>query len=124
MADLYALKKKKGESLRVYMNRFWDMYDVVAGPPQGKVDAFKFGLPDDPQLFDSLILDPPTTTQALAERTEKYILLEESRIRLLGGGSTAPNPQSASENRNNQPSGGRGSAQSRLSGRQDNRNTQ
>jgi hypothetical protein len=87
------------------MNQFWDVYDAVAGPIQGKVDAFKFGLPDDPQLFDSLIMDPPTSTRQLAERTEKFKLVEESRIRLLGGSSSASTPPSV---RTNQPSGGSG----------------
>ena len=69
-------------------------------------------------------MDPPTSTRQLAERTEKFILVEESRIRLLGGGTSTPTPQAPSGTRNNTPSGGKGSARSRLGGRQDNPNTQ
>jgi hypothetical protein len=124
LADLYALKKKKDESLRAYSNKFWDLYDAVESPPQPKIDAFKSGLLGEPQLFDSLVLDPPTTHQGLAERAERYILLEESRKRLMNNEAAVSNPQSDTINRGNQHPTGKGNALSRLGNRPDNRITQ
>jgi hypothetical protein len=44
LEDLYALKKGRGETLRSYVNRYWDLYDEVKALLQSKIDAFKRGL--------------------------------------------------------------------------------
>jgi hypothetical protein len=107
LADLYALKKGKTETLRAYANRFWDLYDAVREPPQGKIDAFKMGLSDSPFLYDSLTKKPPSTAEGLAERIEKYILVDESRKQQLADGSGSSQVKSkAFGSKNSQSSGG------------------
>jgi hypothetical protein len=68
LEDLYTLKQSKSESLRSYVNRYWDLYDAIRENPQGKIDAFKKGLVDCPMLHASLVKKPPTSAEELAER--------------------------------------------------------
>jgi hypothetical protein len=96
--DLHALRIDKGETLRAYVRRYWDLFDDVQSSLQAKLDAFKRGVRGNRPLYESLVLKPPTTVQALIRRTEKYIILEETHNRdlLEAGVRDPPKPSAAS----------------------------
>ena len=65
LEDMYALRMRKSETLRSYVDRYWDLSDEVKDNVVSKVNAFKRGIQGmtgHTQLFDSLVIDPPTTT--------------------------------------------------------------
>ena len=57
---LLSIKMKVGETLRNYANRYWELYNEIGGGNEKiAVSTFRMGLPEDYELWESLIRKPP-----------------------------------------------------------------
>lgn len=71
---------KEGETLRVYLDYYQELYNEIWGDNGGIVaSTFKVGLPIDFDLRDSLALKPVTDMNKLMEQVEEYKRLEDDQ---------------------------------------------
>ncbi|XP_065616716.1 uncharacterized protein LOC136062050 [Quercus suber] len=71
---------KEGESLKVYSDRYWEMFNDMEGNFDAMaLETFKLGLPTDHGLRTSLFGKPVTSIRQLMDRIEKYKRVEEDQ---------------------------------------------
>ncbi|XP_065622659.1 uncharacterized protein LOC136064628 [Quercus suber] len=80
LSSLLSLSMKEGESLKVYSDRYWEMFNDMEGNFDAMaLETFKLGLPTDHGLRTSLSGKPVTSIRQLMDRIEKYKRVEEDQ---------------------------------------------
>ena len=73
------MSTKEGETLRVYSDHYWELYNEIGGDNGGiATSTFKVGLPIDFDLRALLALKP--ITNKLMERIEGYKRLKDDQL--------------------------------------------
>ncbi|XP_023919397.1 uncharacterized protein LOC112030963 [Quercus suber] len=77
---LLSMKMGAGETFRSYTNRYWELYNEIGGGNE-KVHAstFKWGLPKDSELQESLTMRPSEDMRQLMRHIEEYKRLKDDR---------------------------------------------
>ena len=85
--SLLSLSMQEGETLRAYLDRYWEMYNEIEGNYDDvAISTFKSSLPTEHGLRKSLIGKPVTNLCQLMDRIDKYKRVEEDQQ--LGKGKT------------------------------------
>ncbi|XP_065624980.1 uncharacterized protein LOC136065555 [Quercus suber] len=80
LSSLLSLTMKEGEFLKVYSDRYWEMFNDMEGNFDAMtLETFKLGLPTDHGLRTSLSGKPVTSIRQLMDRIEKYKRVEEDQ---------------------------------------------
>lgn len=75
------MTKKEGETLKAYLDRYWELYNEIGGNNEGiMARTFKVGLSIDSELNVSFVLKPVIYMHKLMERVEKYKRLEDDQL--------------------------------------------
>ena len=78
MGSLLSLSMRKGETLKTYSNRYWEMFNEIDGDfDDVAISTFKVGLPAKHGLRKSLTRKPITSVHQLMDRIDKYKRIEE-----------------------------------------------
>ena len=71
---------QKGETLKMYSDRYWEMYNEINGNfDDMAISTFKVGLPTEHDLRKSLTGKPVTTVRQLMNRIDKYKRVKEDQ---------------------------------------------
>ena len=71
---------RKGETLKTYLDRYWEMYNEIDGNFEDvAISTFKVGLPTRHDLRKSLTSKPVTSVRQLMNRIDKYKRVEEDQ---------------------------------------------
>ena len=71
---------REGETLKTYLNRYWEMYNKIDGDFNGvAISTFKVGLSTQHYLRKSLTGKPITSVIQLIDRIDKYKRVEEDQ---------------------------------------------
>ena len=74
------MKMGSEETFQSYANRYRELYNEIGGGNEQVVASmFRLGLPQEPELRDSLIMRPPENMHQLMRRIEKHKRLEDDR---------------------------------------------
>jgi len=77
---LLSLSIREGETLKIYSNRYWEMYNKIDGNFEDvAISTFKSGLPTEHGLKKSLTEKPITNLCQLRDRIDKYKRVEEDQ---------------------------------------------
>ncbi|XP_065635073.1 uncharacterized protein LOC136069893 [Quercus suber] len=80
LSFLLSLSMQEGETLKVYSDRYWEMFNDMEGNFDAMaLETFKLGLPTDHGLRTSLSGKPVTSMRQLMDRIEKYKRVEEDQ---------------------------------------------
>ncbi|XP_065624951.1 uncharacterized protein LOC112032985 [Quercus suber] len=80
LSFLLSLSMQEGETLKVYSNRYWEMFNDMEGNFDAMaLDTFKLSLPTDHGLRTSLSGKPVTSMHQLMDRIKKYKRVEEDQ---------------------------------------------
>ncbi|XP_065628937.1 uncharacterized protein LOC136067266 [Quercus suber] len=80
LSSLLSLSMQEGETLKAYLDRYWEMFNDMEGNFDAMaLDTFKLGLPTDHSLRTSLSGKPVTNMRQLINRIEKYKRVEEDQ---------------------------------------------
>ena len=75
---LLSLSMREGETLKMYLDRYWEMYNEINGDfDDMTISTFKVGLPAEHDLRKSLTSKPVTSVIQLMDRIDKYKKVEE-----------------------------------------------
>ena len=78
LTSLLSLSMQKGESLKMYSERYYEMFNEIDGDfDELAINSFKLGLPTDHGLRKSLTGKLITSVCQLMERIDKYKRVEE-----------------------------------------------
>ena len=78
MDSLLSLSMRKGETLKAYSDRYWEMYNEIDGDFEDvAISTFKVSLPNEHGLRKSLTGKPVTNVRQLMDRIDKYKTVEE-----------------------------------------------
>ena len=78
LSSLLSLSIREGETLKAYLDRYWEMYNEMDGDfDDVAISTFKSGLPTEHGLRKSLTSKPVTNVQQLMDRIDKYKRVEE-----------------------------------------------
>ena len=78
--SLLSLSMRKGETLKTYLNRYWEMYNEIDSDfDDVAINTFKVGLPTKHGLRKSLTGKPVTSMRQLMDQIDKYKKLEEDQ---------------------------------------------
>ena len=81
LRSLLAMSMRKGETLKTYSNRYWEMFNEIEGKNDSAViTTFKAGLPADHDLRKSLTGKPVTSVHQLMDMIDKYRRVEEDQL--------------------------------------------
>ena len=73
-----ALLSMKGETLRSYTSKYWELYNEIGeGNEKIATSTFRLGLPKDFELRESLTRRPPKDMRQLMRHIEEYKRLED-----------------------------------------------
>ena len=79
--SLLSLSMREGETLKVYSDRYWEMYNEIDDNfDDVSISTFKSGLPAEHGLRKSLIGKPVTCVCRLMDRIDKYKRVEEDQL--------------------------------------------
>ena len=71
---------REGETLKMYLDRYWEMYNEIDGNFKDvAISTFKVGLPTRHGLRKSLTSKPITSVRQLIDRIDKYKRVEEDQ---------------------------------------------
>ena len=85
LSSLLSLSMHEGETLKVYSDKYWEMYNEVDGNYDDvAISTFKSGLPTEHCLRKSLIGKPVTSVRQLMNRIDKYKRVEEDQLQGKG----------------------------------------
>ena len=71
---------RKGETLKTYSDRYWEMYNEINGDFEDMaINTFKVSLPNEHGLRESLTGKPVTNVRQLIDRIDKYKRVEEDQ---------------------------------------------
>ncbi|XP_065621053.1 uncharacterized protein LOC136063933 [Quercus suber] len=80
LSSLLSLSMQEGETLNVYSDRYWEMFNDMEGNFDAMaLDTFKLGLPTDHGLKTSLSGKSVTSMRQLMDCIEKYKRVEEDQ---------------------------------------------
>ena len=80
MDSLLSLSMRVGETLKTYLDRYWEMFNDIDGDfDDVAISTFKVGLPAKHGLRNSLTGKPITSMRQLMERINKYKRVEEDQ---------------------------------------------
>ena len=81
----------EGETLKTYLDRYWEMYNEIDGDFDDVVIiTFKVGLPTEHGLRKSLISKPITSVRQLMDRIDKYKRVEKDQQQGKGKAKVIP----------------------------------
>ena len=71
------MSMKEGESVKVYFERYWEMFNEIDGDfDEVAIKTFKVSLPSEHGLRKSLTGKPVTSLRQLMNRVDKYKRIE------------------------------------------------
>ena len=77
---LLSLSMREGETLKMYLDRYWEMYNEINGDfDDMAISTFKVGLPAEHDLRKSLTSKLVTSVIQLMDRIDKYKRVEEDQ---------------------------------------------
>ncbi|XP_030941651.1 uncharacterized protein LOC115966582 [Quercus lobata] len=89
--SLLSLSMREGETLKVYSDRYWEMYNEIEGNYDNvAISTFKRGLPTEHGLRKSLTGKPVTSLRQLMDRINKYKRVEEDQQTGKGKAKVVP----------------------------------
>ena len=78
--SLLSLSMRKGETLKTYSDRYWEMFNEIDGDfDDVAISTFKVGLPTEHCLRKFLTGKPVTNVCQLMDRIDKYKRVEENK---------------------------------------------
>ena len=78
--SLLSMSMKEGETLKNYLDRYWEVYNEIDGDFEDiAVQTFKVGLLTHFDLWKSLTMKPPRSMHQLMDRIEKHIKVEDNQ---------------------------------------------
>ena len=78
--SLLSLSMREGETLKAYLDRYWEMYNEIEGNYDDvAINTFKSSLPTEHGLRKSLTGKPVISLRQLMDRIEKYKRVEEDQ---------------------------------------------
>ena len=91
LGSLLTLSMRKGETLKNYSDRHWEMFNEIEGKNDPvAITTFKAGLPADHDLRKSLTGKPVTSVRQLMDRIDKYRRVEEDQLQGKGKAKVIP----------------------------------
>ncbi|XP_050255151.1 uncharacterized protein LOC126701051 [Quercus robur] len=85
LSSLLSLSMRKGETLKAYSDRYWEIYNKMDGYfDDVTISTFKSGLPTKHGLRKSLTGKPVTSIRQLMDRIDKYKRVEEDQLQEKG----------------------------------------
>ena len=100
LSSLLLLSIREGETLKAYLDRYWEMYNEMDGNfDDVAISIFKSGLPTEHGLRKSLTGKPVTSVRQLMDWIDKYKRVEEDQLQ--GKGKENVIPQRRSDFRSN-----------------------
>ena len=89
--SLLSMSMRKGEILKTYWNRYWEMFNEIDGDfDDVAISTFKVGLPVEHGLRKSSIGKPASSGHQLMDRIDKYKRVEEDQQQGKGKGKVVP----------------------------------
>ena len=83
--SLLALSMREGETLKTYLDRYWELYNELDGDFEDvAVRTFKSGLPTDSNLWESLTMKPAQTMKQLMDQIDEHKRVEDDRAQIKG----------------------------------------
>ncbi|XP_050264015.1 uncharacterized protein LOC126708256 [Quercus robur] len=80
LSSLLSLSMRKGETLKTYSDRYWEMYNEMDGNIEDiAINTFKSGLSTEHGLRKSLTGKPITNLRQLMDQIDKYKRVEEDQ---------------------------------------------
>ena len=80
MVSLLSLSIQEGKTLKMYLDRYWEMYNEIDGDfDDVDISTFKVGLPAEHNLRKSLTGKPVISVRQLMDRIDKYKTVEEDQ---------------------------------------------
>ena len=74
------MSMREGESVKVYFERYWEMFNEINGDfDEVVIKTFKVGLPSEHDLRKSLTNKPVTSLRQLMDRVDKYKRIEDDQ---------------------------------------------
>ena len=81
MASLLSLFMREGETLKTYLNRYWEMFNEIKGDFEDMaISTFKLGLLAEHNLKKSLTGKPVTSICQPMDQIDKYKRVEEDQL--------------------------------------------
>ena len=78
--SLLSLSMREGETLKVYLDRYWEMYNEIDDDFEDvAISIFKVSLPNEHRLRKSLTSKPVTSVRQLMDQIDKYKMVEEDQ---------------------------------------------
>ena len=78
--SLLSLSMREGETLKMYSDRYWEMYNEIDGNFEDvAINTFKASLPNEHGLRKSLTSKPVTSVHQLMDRINKYKRVEKDQ---------------------------------------------
>ena len=85
LGSLLSMSIQEGETLKAYLDRYWEMFNEIEGEHDDVVvSTFKTGLPADHDLRKSLTGKPVTSVHQLMCRIDKYRRVEDDQLQGKG----------------------------------------
>ncbi|XP_030945510.1 uncharacterized protein LOC115969999 [Quercus lobata] len=89
--SLLSLSMREGETLKMYLDRYWEMYNEIDGDfDDVAISTFKVGLPTEHGLRKSLTGKPATNVRKLMDQIDKYKRVEEDQQQGKGNDKAIP----------------------------------
>jgi len=80
LASLLSLFMREGETLKIYLDRYWEMFNEINGNfDDVTISTFKLGLPAEHDLRKSLTRKHVTNIRQLMDRIDKNKRVEEDQ---------------------------------------------
>ena len=91
MGFLLSLSMRKGETLKIYSDRYWEMFNEIDGDfDDVTISTFKVGLPTEHGLRKSLTGKPITSVRQLMDMINKYKRIVEDQQQGKGKAQVIP----------------------------------
>ena len=91
MASLLSLSMREEETLKIYSDRYWEMFNEIDGEfDDVAINIFKFSLPAEHGLRKSLTGKSVTSIHQLMDWIDKYKKVEEDQQQDKGKGKVIP----------------------------------
>ena len=91
LSALLSLSMRDGETLKTYLDRYWEMYNEMDGNfDDVTINTFKSSLPAEHGLRKSLTGKPTTSVRQLIDRIDKYKRVEEEQLQSKGKEKVIP----------------------------------
>ncbi|XP_065632659.1 uncharacterized protein LOC136068837 [Quercus suber] len=91
ISSLLSLSMREREALKMYLDRYWEMYNEIDGDfDDVAISTFKVGLPIEHSLRKSLTSKPVTSVRQLMDQIDKYKRVEEDQQQGKGKDKVIP----------------------------------